>query len=88
MYKNLVINLLLVVAAVGAGFLLSQKPWQVFQSQRKATQAQLEQMREAEKQYVGDVQVRAKIGTSLGREELARKQGWRKPDEQPLNLAP
>jgi len=87
MFKNLIINLLLVLAAIGAGLMLSQRPWQVFKSQQKATQAQLEQMREAEKQYVGDTLVRAKIGTSLGREELARKQGWRKSDEQPLNIA-
>jgi len=88
MLKNLLINLLLVVTAVGIGAYLSRGPWKVYQAQQKATQAQLDRMHTAENQQIADIQLEAKLGSSIGREEAARKQGWKKPDEVPLTVGP
>jgi hypothetical protein len=84
MLKSVLINLLLAVLAVGAGVVLSQRPWQVYRAQQNATDAQLHRMHLAENQQIADIQLHAKLDTSIGREELARKQGWKKPGEVPL----
>lgn len=84
MLKSVLINLLIAALAIGAGMALSQKPWNVYRAQQKATEAQLQRMHLAENQQIANIQLHAKLDTSIGREELARKQGWKRPGEVPL----
>jgi hypothetical protein len=69
MNKKLFWNSAFVLAAIATGIALSVKPWQVYAEQRAKADAAVEDMREAK--YEG----------SLGREELAREQGFRRPGE-------
>lgn len=81
MKSKLVWNLAIVFAAVGVGVALSAKPWQVYREQRKIADESIAEMRSAEGKKADLTRQRAKYETSLGREELARKQGYKRPDE-------
>lgn len=77
-------NVGLTAAAVAVGLALSAKPWQYYREQKKLAEAATQEMREAESKRTELVRQKAKYESALGREELARKQGYRRPDEQPL----
>ncbi|HWD38244.1 MAG TPA: hypothetical protein VG944_05295 [Fimbriimonas sp.] len=81
--KRLFLNVFLVAAAVGVGIAVSIRPWQVYTQQQKITVQQIGEMRAAERRHAQDLEVEAHIGSSLGREELARKQGFRRQGEVP-----
>jgi cell division protein FtsB len=88
MIKKIGLNLLIITIAIGAGLSLSLKPWRVYEEQRRQTIAQIAATREAEQREIADMQLEAHIGSSIGREELARKQGYRKPNEVPMTTNP
>ncbi len=83
MNKGAWINGLIVVVAVSAGIALSRKPWQVYHEQRRAADEQLAEMHRSEKNLETLVRKDARVKTSIGREELAREAGYRKPGELP-----
>jgi hypothetical protein len=70
--------------AIGTGVGLSIKPWRVYREQRKIADESIKEMREAEGKKATLTRERAKYESALGREELARKQGYRRPDERPI----
>lgn len=74
-------NLFFALVAVGAGIALSLKPWQVYAKQREQANAALAEMRDAEKNRADLTRLKARYESSVGREELARKQGYTKPGE-------
>ncbi len=84
MSKGAWINGLIVVVAVSAGLALSRKPWQVYQEQRKAANEQIAEMESSEKNLEKLIRQDAKLKSSVGREELVRDAGYRKPHERPL----
>ncbi|MEZ0327222.1 MAG: hypothetical protein ACAH95_15085 [Fimbriimonas sp.] len=84
MKKGAWINGLIVVIAVSAGLALSRKPWQVYQEQRKAADEQIAEMEKSEATREALVRQDAKLKSSVGREELVRDAGYRKPGERPL----
>jgi hypothetical protein len=79
-------NSLFVVAAVAAGLLLSAKPWQVYTEQRALADQSIEEMREAEKNRNELTRQKARYESSIGREELARKQGYLAEGERPIEI--
>jgi hypothetical protein len=81
MNKKLFWNSAFVLAAIATGIALSVKPWQVYAEQRAKADAAVEDMREAEQSRVQLTREKAKYEGSLGREELAREQGFRRPGE-------
>jgi hypothetical protein len=83
MNKGAWINGLIVATAVSAGIALSLKPWQVYQEQRKAADEQIAEMDKSEANREELVRKDAKYKTSVGREELVREAGYRKPGELP-----
>lgn len=87
MKRKLVWNVAILVAAVGTGLALSARPWQVYREQRKIADESIREMREAEGKKAELTRQRAKVETALGREELARKQGYRRPDEIPIETS-
>ena len=82
--KKLFWNLVLVCCAVGVGVGFSLRPWKIYASQKHSADTQMQAMRGAEKEHVKDLQLEAKIGTTLGREELARAHGYTAPGELPV----
>lgn len=84
--NKLVVNSIIVASAIGVGVGLSLKPWQVYREQRKLADEAIREMRVAESKKIELTRQRAKAESSLGREELARKQGYRRADEEPINI--
>lgn len=85
--NRLVVSSIIVVSAVGLGVGLSLKPWQVYREQRKLADDAVVEMRQAESKKTALTRKRAQAESSLGREELARKQGYRRADETPIEVA-
>jgi hypothetical protein len=76
-------NIGFVAAAVATGLALSYRPWSVWRDQRIKADQHIEEMRQAEKSREELIRKRARIETPLGKEEIAREQGYLKPGEQP-----
>ncbi len=74
-------NWIVVAAAVAAGLALSAKPWRVYVSQKEKAQQAQQDMREAERNRASLTRMKARYESSVGREELARKQGYTRPGE-------
>lgn len=81
-------SVLLVVLAVGAGAAMSAKTWEAYNRQRVETARAKADMFAAEERREALVRERAYAESPAGREALARQQGYRRPDEQPLPAAP
>lgn len=78
---------LVVALAVTVGVALSVKPWHLYLEQREKTDMAKAEMRDAERERAELMRQRARYESPVGREELARERGYRKPDERPLNEA-
>jgi hypothetical protein len=86
MKGKLVLNLLFIGAAVTAGVALGLKPWKVYGEQRRNADAYLRDAQKSENDRVELERQKNKYESSLGREELARKNGYKKPNESDLDL--
>ena len=84
MKRKLFLNGLFILAAVGLGIALSIKPWQVYRLQRNAADAALLDMRKAESERADLSRKKAQYESTLGKEELARNQGYRQANETPV----
>ncbi len=84
MKSKVIWNLAIAGTAIVAGIMLSLKPWQVYGEQRRLADDSIKEMRAAEDKKADLTRQRAKYESALGREELARKQGYRRPDETPI----
>ena len=78
--------IIIIAAALALGIGLSLKPWLVYREQRKLADEAQREMRMAESKKTELTRQRAHAESSLGREELARKQGYRRPDEEPVGV--
>lgn len=78
-------NLALVAVAIAAGLALSAKPWEAYAKQRASTDRQLAEMRRAEASRAELSRRKAQVESPVGRERLAREQGYRKPGELPVD---
>jgi hypothetical protein len=77
-------NLMFVCVAITVGIAASMKPWQVYSEQKKIADKSMKEMREAEKSRAELTKEKARFESSVGREELARNQNYRRPDEKPI----
>lgn len=77
-------RLALYVAAIGMGLYLSLPPWRAAREEQQKAAAAAADMRSAERQRAQLEAERAQVEAPIGREELARKRGYRKAGEQPL----
>jgi hypothetical protein len=75
------LNVGIVLIGVFSGVALSAKPWQVYKEQRLAADKEIAEMQKSEANRERLVREDAKYKSSLGREELARKEGYRKRGE-------
>lgn len=85
MKRRTIWNLALVTVAVAAGLALSAKPWEAYFKQRESTDRQVTEMRRAEASRAELSRRKAQVESPVGRERLAREQGYRKPGEQPAD---
>lgn len=85
MKKRRLFNLLFVLSAIALGIAFSIKPWQVYREQRHAADAALAEMRDAEKSRTELTIKKARYESAIGKEELARSQGYRQANETPVD---
>ncbi len=85
MKTRLLLNGIFLLGAVALGVGLSLRPWQVYREQRTKADTYLVEARRAEAQRIDLEEQKARYESPLGREELARERGYRKPNERPLD---
>lgn len=73
---------LLALLGVLSGFALSIRPWQKYQEEKRQAAAAKTEMRAVEAEKSELLKQQAKLDSSLGREELARQRGYKKPAEE------
>jgi hypothetical protein len=88
MTRKLVWNVVFVLVAVGIGLSLSLKPWRVFNEQREIANRSVAEMHQAEKERARLMKTKAEVESSVGREQLVREAGYRKPGETPVDGSP
>lgn len=81
MIKRLLINGIIVFWAIAAGVFVSLKPWQVFQKQSTEAKQRVKEMHDAETRRDLLLRTEARMQSSIGREEQARKAGYLGPGE-------
>jgi len=81
MGKRLLINGVIICWAIAAGVFVSLKPWQVYQKQSEDAKQRVREMRAAENHRDDLLRTEARLQSSIGREEQARKAGYLKPGE-------
>lgn len=67
------------------GLVLSQKPWIEWRKQQSLTKEAEMAMKQAEKDRATEARELAKKDSQIGREEIARERGYRKPNETPFD---
>lgn len=85
MWKRASFTVLAFVAAVGVGVVISVKPWKEFNEQRAKRDKAVEEMRIAERERAAEIERFQRLQTPFGREEEARRLGYRKPNEKAIN---
>jgi cell division protein FtsB len=78
----LILSLAFLAACIGVA--LSYRPWSRYLQQRQDTQKAVAEMRDAEERRAELLREEARYSSSLGREELARKHGYVRPGEAPV----
>ena len=79
--KQIAINGVIVVIGLATGFAVSKRPWQAYQTQKKETEHTIVDLRRSEVAREELLRRAARYNSPIGREELARNQGWAKPGE-------
>jgi cytochrome oxidase assembly protein ShyY1 len=87
MARKLAWHALFVLAAIAVGTAFSYGPWQLYREQREKAHEAAAQMKEAERARADLIRTRNRYDSPIGREELARERGYRRPNERPLEEA-
>lgn len=82
------LNVAIVAAAIGCGFVASQGPWIKLREQKAKTDDQVAEMRKSEAEREQLLRQEAHYRSSVGREELARGQGYLPPGEKVADPPP
>jgi hypothetical protein len=75
----------MVVIVVGAGIAFSLEPWRRYKEQEQKKEAKIAEMQRAEEQAEELVREKARAESALGKEELARRNGFTRRGEQPID---
>ena len=84
MTRRRAMNLLVVLGGLALGVALSAKPWQVFGEQKQRALDARAEMQSAETSRNALIRQKSRLESPLGREQLARDQGYSKPGEIPV----
>ncbi len=77
-------NVFIITIALITGIALSLKPWRLYRDQRLKADSAVGEMRASEKDRATLLQKRAIGQSPVGKEEAARKNGYHKADEIPI----
>ena len=83
--KRFAVNGLIAALGLAAGIAVSMGPWRSYMAQRKLTNQNLSDLKRSETDKEEALRREAQVSSAMGREELARKQGWAKPGEIPAD---
>lgn len=72
--------------AVGLGLYLSRGPWLMFWQQRSRASVAATELAKTEREKTSLMRERARLETPMGRQELAREQGYVKKGEESMTL--
>jgi hypothetical protein len=75
---------LFIFTAVLVGAAFSLKPWKTYLEQKELQQQSVREMKKAEGEMERLMQQKAEAESAIGREKLAREQGFLKPGERPI----
>ncbi len=78
---------LVALAGITTGVLLSLQPWRELRAQKQEHARAKSAMVEAEQEKVDLMRREARYENPAGREELAREQGYRKPNEKSADFS-
>ena len=81
--KNIGLEITFIVVALAVGVGFSLKPWRAYSDQREVRDELVTDMKAAEKRSEDLIRQKARAESSLGAEELARRNGYHRPGEQP-----
>jgi hypothetical protein len=79
------VNAALVILAIGAGLIMSLKPWHVYKAQQAETQKEVQEMNRSERTRTELLQQEAAAQTSVGKEEMARNLGYVRAGQKPID---
>ena len=77
-------SILIVVVGVATGMALSLKPWQHYREQKEIANNARAEMKATEQQRSELMREKSRLESPVGREELARERGYRRPWEKPI----
>ena len=84
-FSNGSVNAALIVLALGAGLLLSLKPWRTYREQQSDTRRATSQMNVSERSRADLLIQEARAKSSIGKEEMARNLGYVRSGERPTD---
>jgi len=84
MSRKAIAPILIALGGIALGAYLSRDTWQVYRAQRADANVANAKMREAERTRAELLRQEARLDSAAGREELARKNGYLKPGEVPI----
>ncbi len=82
--KNIGLEITFVVVALAVGVGFSLKPWRAYTDQKEVRDDLVRDMKAAEKRSEELIRQKARAESSLGSEELARKNNYHRPGEKPV----
>lgn len=77
-----------IAIATTLGVALSVKPWRAYNEQRAKRDEAVAEMRQAERDRAEEMERLQRLQTPFGKEEEARRLGYRRPDEKPISVSP
>ncbi len=82
--KNIGLEIAFIVVALAVGVGFSLKPWRAYTDQKEVRDDLVTDMKAAEKRSEELIRQKARNESSLGSEELARRNGYHRPGEESI----
>ena len=74
---------LIVVLGILCGVAMSIKPWEKFREEQAQARSAKVEMKQVEREHAELLRQQSKLDSAVGREQLARSRGYKKPAETP-----
>ena len=86
MTKTLWFTLAMLMAGISVGVYSGRMPWDTYRTQQAAADRATTDMQQAESRIADLIRLESRVHSTIGKQELARKQGYLNPGEVPLNV--
>ena len=84
--RRIAVLFICVFAAMSLGVYASRGPWQEFRREKEKSNDAVAEMEKIESRRRDLMDERSRYKSNKGREELARERGYRRPDEEPIEI--